>query len=206
MTNFRWDQLTPLLCLMPFLSGCAAVSTAATVARVANVAMQVAGLKQPTNPELPDAQKPPRRIDLRLHAGENLNAGTSNQALAVVIRLYTLKQPNGFEQASYESFLIPQREKETFGADLVGLREITLLPGQRYEVVENLTREANYLGVVALFRSPAPTRWKTVFAASDAEKSGITIGVHACALTIGAGSPVTESDNTKKLLALAKCE
>lgn len=206
MMNFLLERLTPVLFLLLFLSGCAAVGAISTAAKVANVAMQVAGIKQPASPELPDAQKPPRRVTLRLHAGANLNAGASSQPLAVVIRLYKLKQRNGFEQASYENFLIPQREKETFGADLVELREITLLPGQRYEVVENVTREANYLGVVALFRSPAPARWKAVFATGDAEKSGITVGVHACALTVGAGKPSTESADVHGLLALAKCQ
>ena len=193
-----------LLILLPLLEGCAAIGAVSTVTQIANVAMQVAGMKHPASTEAANAQKPPRRVSLRMHAGENSNAGASNQALAVVVRLYKLKQRDGFSQASYESFLDQQKEKESFGADVLERREITLLPGQRYEIVENVMSDASYIGIVALFRSPDPARWKTIFSAVDAEKSGITVGVHACALTVGAGKPVAISDDYK-LLALARC-
>lgn len=205
MKRSRLHRPENLVFLLPFLSGCATIGAISAVGQVANVAMQVAGMKQPANTEAAQGQKPPHRVAIRLHAGENLNAGGSNQALAVVVRLYKLKQRDGFSQASYETFLISQKEKEAFGTDVLELREITLLPGQRYEVVENVMNDANYIGLVALFRSPDPARWKAVFTATDAEKTGITIGVHACALTVGAGRLVAESNDIHKPLALARC-
>jgi type VI secretion system protein VasD len=59
-----------------------------------------------------------------------------------------------------------------------------LIPGQRYETLEKVSREAYYVGVVALFRAPAQQRWRLDFEAGAAEKSGIAIGAGACAITV----------------------
>ena len=69
---------------------------------------------------------------------------------------------------------------------------------QRVEIVDRehpgplalvgLLQFAAYIGVVALFRAPAGQRWRVSFSASEAQKSGITIGAHACALSVGAGA------------------
>jgi type VI secretion system protein VasD len=159
-----------------------------------------AGIRK--TPELPDAQKPARDVTIRLHASLNLNAGDGSQPLALVTRIYKLRQPAAFQQMSFDGFLSPHGERELLGNDLLEVKEVTLIPGQRYEIVEKVTREAYYIGVVALFRMPAENRWRLAFAAGDAEKSGITIGLHACALSTGAGAVVTTSDAGKPLAAL----
>lgn len=133
--------------------------------------------------ELPDAQKPARSITLRLHASPSLNAGDDRQPLALAVRIYKLRQPTAFQRMSFENFLSPRSEQELLGSDLLDVREVMLIPGQRYEAVEKVTREASHIGVVALFRAPDEGRWRAVFAASEAEKSGITIGLHARAIS-----------------------
>ena len=50
-----------------------------------------------------------------------------------------------------------------------------------------------YIGVVALFRAPAPQRWKYAFSAEAAQKTGITLGAHACSLSVSMGAPVNAS-------------
>lgn len=158
------------------LAGCAAGS-------IAGVALELAGISKP--PELPDAQKPPRQVPIRLHASANLNAGAGGQPLAVVARIYKLRQSAAFESVAYHGFLDPQRARELLGADLLEVREVLLIPGQRYEVLEKVSREACCIGVVALFRHPAGQHWRLAFAASEAEQSGLTVGLHACALSAG---------------------
>jgi type VI secretion system protein VasD len=167
--------MAPLFAVALTLAGCAAGS-------IAGAAMELAGLRKP--PELPELQKPPRQIAIHLHAGGNLNAGADGQPLALAARVYKLRQSAAFERASYGGFLNPQTERELLGADLVDVKEVQLIPGQRYDVVESVGREAAHIGVVALFRKPAPQRWRAAFSASEAEISGITIGLHACALTV----------------------
>ena len=82
----------------------------------------------------------------------------------------------------------PEKEKAALGADLIEVREFNLVPGQMYEVTETVSREAGYIAVVTLFMSPAPKRWRIAFSAADAEAAGITLGLHACSLTLGKGA------------------
>ncbi len=149
---------------------------------LANSALEATGLRTPT--EMPDAQKPPRIVTLRLHASLKLNLDKRGRPIALAVRLYKLRQKDAFEQAPYSAFLNPQAERESLGADLVEVREIMLVPGQRYEVLEKVSREANHLAIVALFQRPAEGRWRAAVAAADAERAGLTAGLHACALTL----------------------
>ena len=171
----------PLLALLQalLLTGCAG----GAIGTLANAALQMAGVAKPP-PELPDAQQPPRNVSIRLHAGQRLNTDADGRPLALVARIYKLRQSAAFEQAPYDSFLDAQREKAALGADLMEVKEVLLVPGQRYEVQEKVSKEAYFIGVVALFRAPATQRWRATFAAADAERGGITVGLHACALSI----------------------
>lgn len=139
-------------------------------------------------PELADAQKPARTVNVRLHAANKLNTDARGQSLALVARLYKLRQMAAFEAAPYAAFLSPQAEQAAFGADLLEVKEITLVPGQKYEVQEKVSREAGYIGIVALFHKPAPQRWRLAYAAAEAEPGGVTVGVYACSMASGAGA------------------
>lgn len=139
-------------------------------------------------PEVADALKPARTVSVRLHAATKLNTNARGQSLALVARLYKLRQSAAFEAAPYTAFLSPQAEQAAFGADLLEVKEITLVPGQKYEVLEKVSREAGYIGVVALFHKPAPQRWRLAYSAAEAEPAGVTIGVYACSMASGAGA------------------
>ncbi|KKO62778.1 Type VI secretion lipoprotein [Janthinobacterium sp. KBS0711] len=172
-------RATALLMMALLLAGCAG----GAIGNLANAALQMAGVAKPP-PELPDAQKPPRNVSIRLHAAQRLNTDTDGRPLALVARIYKLRQSAAFEQAPYDSFLDAQREKAALGADLMEVKEVLLVPGQRYEVQEKVSKEAYFIGVVALFRAPAAQRWRATIAAADAERGGITVGLHACALSV----------------------
>ncbi|MGK5023972.1 type VI secretion system lipoprotein TssJ [Janthinobacterium sp. RB2R34] len=179
-TAFAPLSMLLLLLLLP-LSGCAG----GAIGGMTNAALQMVGLAKPA-PEVPDAQKPPRKVSIRLHAGQRLNTDPQGRPLALVARIYKLRQSAVFEQAPYDSFLDTAREKALLGSDLIEVQEVLLVPGQHYEIQEKVGREAAFIGVVALFRAPAAQRWRATFAASDAERDGVTIGLHACALSVGA--------------------
>lgn len=159
-----------------FLTGCGSQG-------LASAALEASGLRKP--PELPDAHKPPRIVSLRLHASPQLNLDKQGRPLALAVRLYKLRRKDAFEQAPYSAFLSPDAERARLGPDLLEVREIMLVPGQRYEVREKVGREAGHLAVVALFQRPAEQRWRTTVAADDAQRDGLTIGLHACAMTVG---------------------
>jgi type VI secretion system protein VasD len=181
------------------LQGCAAGS-------IAGAALDIAGLRRP--PELPETQKPPRNVAIRLHASPNLNAGAGSQPLALATRIYKLRQPAAFQQMPFDGFLNMHTERALLGSDLLEVKEVVLIPGQRYDIIEKVGREAYFIGVVALFRAPAEKRWRLAFSASEAEKSGITIGLHACAMSANAGAGAAEAiaSDAAKPLAPLRCK
>jgi type VI secretion system protein VasD len=136
--------------------------------------------------DVPDAQKPARTVAIAVNAADKINTTAKGQPLALVTRIYKLRQRAAFEQAPFDTFLNPQREQEAFGADLIEVKEVMLIPGQRLTMNEKVSREAGYIGVVALFHTPAPQRWRLAMAAADAEKSGMAIAASACSLSAGA--------------------
>lgn len=166
--------------------------------------LEATGLRKP--PPLPEAQQPSRKVALRLHAAKRLNLDAKGQPLALLVRVYKLRQRTAFDQAPYAAFLSPQQEREALGADLLEVRELTLVPGQQLELNEKLSREAGWLGVVALFHSPLPQGWRLAFAAPDAEQAGVTIGLHACAMTANGSAAATGAAAPDKPLSLVRCQ
>ena len=137
-----------------------------------------------------EAHKAPRQVAIEINAASKLNTNKKGQPLALVARIYKLRQRAAFDSAPFDTFINPAREKETLGADLLEVKEVTLIPGQHYKVLEKVSREASFVGVVALFHNPASQRWRAAFAAADIEKTGLSLGMHACSLTSpAAGKP-----------------
>lgn len=169
-----------LIIITLFLPGCAS-----PVATIGSAALQILGIGKP---ELPEEQKIPRRIPLQLQAGTNLNSDEKQQAQAVVVRIYHLKDANAFWLAPYDTFVFPDRDRAVLGNNLVAMQEITLSPGQSYDVVDKVPQQAKYVGIVTLFYAPAPQRWRIAFDAEKSEKDGILVGIHDCAMTSTRGS------------------
>lgn len=197
MPNFTPPKALFLaLCATALLGACAVV----------NPALEAVGLKVPEVPQVPDSMKPPRNVSIALHAGETLNIAPNGRSSAVIARIYKLKQANAFQQAPYETFLNPQKEQEVLGADLLEVKEVTLIPGQRFETTEKVSQEAGFIGIVALYRKPAPARWRVVFPAKEAEGTGIIVGVHGCSLTVGTGQTDGNSAIKSQLLSSVRCD
>jgi type VI secretion system protein VasD len=130
------------------------------------------------------APPPPREVAIKLHAAARLNSDAKGQPLALVTRIYTLRQQAAFERASFDTFLSAQREKEALGTDLIDVKEVTLVPGQRYDAVERVGPDAAFIGVVGLFHSPSARRWRVAFTVAEAERLGIAIAAQACSLNV----------------------
>jgi type VI secretion system protein VasD len=153
------------------------------------------GLRKPA--PVPESQQPPRNVVMHLHAAPRLNVDARGQSLALLVRIYKLRQRGAFDQAPYAAFLSPQAEREALGADLVEAREVTLVPGQRLDISDRVARDTPWLGVVALFHAPVGNSWRVVIPAADAEGTGVTVGLHACALSAA---------NAVKPLSLVHCQ
>ena len=193
----RWLALSGALAL----AGCASDG-------IAGKTLEMIGLKKPEMPamempagagaggELPslNGQLPrapaQRRVAVRIHAGEVLNTDAGGRSLAVVVRIYGLRGTTQFTQATYAMFAAGTSEKPFANGDVVTSKEVVLVPGQKYEMLEGLPSDATHLAVVALFRAPDSQRWRFVFDARAAAQTGITLGVHGCAMSVAVGQPV----------------
>ncbi|MFT3721566.1 type VI secretion system lipoprotein TssJ [Pseudorhodoferax sp.] len=185
-----------LRCAIAVLAACAGLAgcSGTLMAGAIGATMELAGLKKPDLPAADvtaamAAVPKPKKVSLRIHAGSQLNTDPQGRSLSLVVRLYKLKSANAFLAAPYKAFGSTEGERAAFGNDLVDVRELVLSPGQKHEVVETLPLEATHLAVAALFRAPAEGRWRFAFEAKDAEKTGITVGLHGCAMSVAAGTP-----------------
>ncbi|MDD1969115.1 type VI secretion system lipoprotein TssJ [Pseudomonas putida] len=145
-------------------------------------------------------------VPLRLHAGANLNQGNHKQPLAQVIKIYHLRAIERFEQTPFNSLLSTEEEEKALGTDLLDSRELLLVPNQHYETQENVSAEVQYIAVVAFFRQPAPRRWRVAYSTKDSETTGITLGIHACALTSTQGALVSNVPGNADSLVSVRCD
>lgn len=150
-------------------------------------ALETVGVKRP---DVPEAAKPERNIHWRVQASESLNVDAQGQSLALLTRIYKLRSPNAIMQVPYDVFGDAAKEKARLGDELIEARELQLVPGQTIDVTDKTAREARYVAIVALYRQPADQRWRYVFSSEAAEKSGLSLGAHACALTVQVGEPI----------------
>jgi type VI secretion system protein VasD len=149
--------------------------------------------KTPDIPTVPDSALPDWRVSWRIFASDSLNVDDQGQALAVLVRIYKLRSPDAFLKAPYESFGDADKEKATLNEDLIASRELQLLPGQRHEAIDKIAREAPYVGVVALYRNPSGNRWRYAFDTASAARSGVHLGLHACAMSVQLGDAIGAS-------------
>ncbi|HBK45286.1 MAG TPA: type VI secretion system lipoprotein TssJ [Xanthomonadaceae bacterium] len=150
----------------------------------------------------------PPTIQLRLFAGSNLNSGTDNRPTAAIVKIYHLRSAQRFEKAPFNAFLDQAGEQAALGADALSVNEIVLMPGTRQNLDEKLSAGTGAIGVVALFRAPAEIRWRLAFDANAKQLplDGITIGVHACALTTAdSAALLTQLSGDPASLASVRC-
>lgn len=190
--------MLPLVALA--LAGCA---SGGGVGKAFNRTMESVGLRDIDH----DERAGIRTVPLRLYAGDNLNAGNGDRALATVVRVYHLRGIQRFGQAPFDAFMDEAREQATLGNDLVQAREVVLTPGMRQQFDERLSPDTTHVAVVALFRAPASSRWRFAFDARHAEvgRDGITVGLHACALTSGSPALASSVPGDASSLVAVRC-
>jgi type VI secretion system protein VasD len=168
------------------VTGCATASNDGPVGKT----LEFLGLKAPQSVDEVKALAPQqKKLTLRVHAGDQLNVDPQMRSLSVVMRVYKLRRTEAFLAAPYAAFGDAEAEKTAFGSDLVEAREVVMRPGQRYEVVETMPLDAGYVAVAALFRAPAEGRWRFAFESKRAAASGVTLGLHGCAISVATGAP-----------------
>lgn len=146
-----------------------------------------------------------RSVAVELHGANNLNAGRGRKGVALVVRVYQLRDAQRFEQLPMARLLDAQAERDALGDDLVDVSERVLLPGEQQQWPLRLADDARQVGVVALFRHPGDGPWRFVFDGRKARQHGIIIGAHACALTTSSPALATLMSGDPMSLSGVRC-
>ena len=110
----------------------------------------------PAAPPCPSPE--PLRINLR--ASARLNPSERGDPLATVVRVYQLKGTGKISVASFDDLL--DHDKDALGEDFVAMQEVTVNPGATLDPPLVRSPEATHVAIVALFRKPASTTWRTI--------------------------------------------
>ncbi|WER50127.1 type VI secretion system lipoprotein TssJ [Cupriavidus sp. WKF15] len=102
-----------------------------------------------------------KTMNLDLVSRSSLNTSGAGQSLSTVVRVYQLKTPQVFEQLSYVQ--LQTNDLESLKPDLLATRDVILRPDASVSLSEPMHADAEYVGVVALFRNAGKeTVWKLV--------------------------------------------
>jgi type VI secretion system protein VasD len=185
-----------------FVSGCAATGAIQAATAATSTALEVIGLLKPSEPKV-EALK---EVPLNIFAGVGLNTDSQGRSNAVVVKVYRLRNNASFLGSSYETLMDSGREKASLGQDLLDVREVMLVPGQKLEFKEKLPADTAFLAVAALFRSPTAERWRYTFPVDATNTKGVIVGVHGCALTVSQGNVSGAKVNDVNSLTGVRCQ
>ncbi len=100
-----------------------------------------------------------KTMNLDLISRSSLNSNGGGRSLSTVVRLYQLKNAQGFEQLSYEQ--LQAADLELLKPDLLAVKDVVLRPGAAASISEPMKDDTEYVGVVALFRDAGrDAAWK----------------------------------------------
>lgn len=135
----------------------------------------------------------PTNIHIYSEADAELNRDTSARPLSVVLYVYQLRDRQAFARLTFEDFLSGKTDAELLGDDLIGKTEHVMLPGGKTSLQSSLVGDANYIGLVAMYRMPAAQQWRYLIPAEQMRKKSfwtfsrqknISVDLHDCYMTI----------------------
>jgi type VI secretion system VasD/TssJ family lipoprotein len=104
---------------------------------------------------------PPVATSIALSASDRSNATPEGTGRPVQVRVYQLHADTKLRGASFEE--IWQKDKEVLATDLKSVAEYTVFPGKSQDIPVKRIPDANFLGLVALFREPKGTDWYVAY-------------------------------------------
>lgn len=137
----------------------------------------VAGCAKP-----PPPPPPPTVVKLTITAHADANPDARGRASPIVLRVYELKSAAVFNQADF--FSLWDREKETFGPDLVARDEVQLRPGESKTIDRTVDADARQVAVVAAFRDLERAAWRTAVELKAHRINALSVDVGARSVVI----------------------
>jgi type VI secretion system VasD/TssJ family lipoprotein len=142
---------------------------------------------------------PPVATKIAISATDRSNATQEGNGRPVQVRVYQLQTNAKLRGATFEE--IWQKDKEVLATDLKSVAEYTVYPGKSQDISVERNPDANFLGLVALFREPKGTDWYVTYELTAPPKSppcakSITIPVFLDRMQIKDGEGNAASSDT----------
>lgn len=105
-------------------------------------------------------REPPTAMAFTVVADNTINPNEAGEPSPVLVRIYDLKNPGVFQQATL--FELLDNDQERLGADMVGRRELEVKPGDSATFDRETSSDTRYVGIVAAFRNIETANWRGV--------------------------------------------
>lgn len=99
-------------------------------------------------------------LRLKVNAAAALNPDAQGRSLPVRLVVYQLRDDQVFKQATFQELW--QNDKVTLNSSLLDRREISVAPNAHTTLDMSREKQAAYLGVIAIFRTPQDGHWRTI--------------------------------------------
>lgn len=121
-------------------------------------------------------------LSFTLVADEQINTNERDEPSPVLLRLYELKAPSAFRQASF--FELLDNDTARLGTDLVAKREFELTPGETQTFTRATPEATKHIGVIAGFRQIGSARWRALADLPAQDESAFLIKIDAATVTL----------------------
>jgi type VI secretion system protein VasD len=130
------------------------------------------------------ALKPPKstQVSAKITADLSINPAPDGTATPVIIRLYTLKTDNAFQQADFSSLF--NADAATLGQDMLGKREFLMAPGKVEGYKDDVPLDTAFLGVVVGFRNIDFADWRAIAPIQENALNAATVNITALSVAI----------------------
>ncbi|MFJ2990691.1 type VI secretion system lipoprotein TssJ [Collimonas sp. NPDC087041] len=113
--------------------------------------------------------KEPTKLDITIHATDDVNPTDQGQAAPIMVRVYELKSDETFKQADF--FTLQNTDKAVLGADMLVKDEFILRPGDSKTIRRASYADTAVIGVLAAYRDLPNATWREVYKLSDAPEA-----------------------------------
>ena len=101
-----------------------------------------------------------RSVQLLVQAQRSLNTDARNAPASLALRIYVLRDPSGFEKASFDSLY--DDDEATLGSNMLARESLHLRPGEAREVAMDVSGDARAIAVFGAFREVEHSQWRAV--------------------------------------------
>ncbi|MDR3212502.1 MAG: type VI secretion system lipoprotein TssJ [Azoarcus sp.] len=131
----------------------------------------------------PPPVRAPEEYAIKGTAAALVNRDAAGKPLSVVVRLYQLKGGTGFSRLNFDAVAQGQSEAELFPGEWLATNEVVLIPGRTLALTDKLLPDTQYIGGVALFRSPDAHGWRFLVDARAVRNEGLNFTAKDCYFT-----------------------